>query len=251
MRKPIEIGERSFKYKKDALAHYKGILNSYSFGESLNGEDFRDVIVLLEYDYNSYEGEQPVSDSELYKNETPTETEFSIVDIKVSEVQFSTKCFEVFWNDGESQYISYLMMINRHKDNPATTFSRACRRVIQNDLRAVKKAYFDKNSVKGKVKCQETSLDSFWTELVVDHRQPNTFSVIVDRFIEMNGIDISEVSYAIGEDNTLIFNDNTLSEKFRDYHKSKATLRIVRTERNSGRASLARISVQKNDLRII
>ena len=250
MRKPIEIGERTFRFKKDALAYYKGILNSYNFGDSLNDEDFRDIIALLEYDYDSQEEEQPISDSEPQQDEMRAETEFLIVDIKVSEVQFSTKCFEVFWNDGDSQYISYLMMINRHRDNPITTFSRTCRRAIQSDLRAVKKAYFDKNSVKGKVKCQETGVESFWTELVVDHRQPNTFSVIVDRFVEMNGIDVSEVSYVVGIDNTLTFDDESLSVRFRNYHKGKATLRIVRAECNSGRASLAKIGVQKNDLRI-
>jgi len=39
-RKPIIIGNNAFKYKKDAVAHYRKILNSYSFGESLNGLTF-------------------------------------------------------------------------------------------------------------------------------------------------------------------------------------------------------------------
>ncbi|MEA3450901.1 MAG: hypothetical protein U9Q83_03250 [Bacteroidota bacterium] len=36
MRKPIQIGDNKFKSKKDALLHYKTILNSYEIGEELN-----------------------------------------------------------------------------------------------------------------------------------------------------------------------------------------------------------------------
>lgn len=35
MRKPIKIGKYHFKIKKEALLHYKGILNSYKYNESL------------------------------------------------------------------------------------------------------------------------------------------------------------------------------------------------------------------------
>ena len=48
MRKEINIGERKFLTKKEALNHYKGILNSYDFGESINEQDFLDVLALLE-----------------------------------------------------------------------------------------------------------------------------------------------------------------------------------------------------------
>ena len=40
MRKKIKIGEKEFLTKKEALSHYKVILNSYDFGESINEQDF-------------------------------------------------------------------------------------------------------------------------------------------------------------------------------------------------------------------
>jgi hypothetical protein len=48
MREKIKIGEREFATKKDALNHYKIILNSYKFGEFLNNSDFKDIMSLLE-----------------------------------------------------------------------------------------------------------------------------------------------------------------------------------------------------------
>ena len=47
MRKSIEIGDKRFKSKKDALVYFKNILNSYNFGESLNLKDFNEVYELL------------------------------------------------------------------------------------------------------------------------------------------------------------------------------------------------------------
>lgn len=51
MRKPFRIGEKEYQFKKDAIGHYKAILNSYDFGKSLNDSDYEDIIALLDYNY--------------------------------------------------------------------------------------------------------------------------------------------------------------------------------------------------------
>ncbi len=89
---------------------------------------------------------------------------------------------------------SYIKCINGEKP-PLTIFSNTCRNVVQDDINKVKFQYFSENSKGGKVKCQESGDLCVWEELVIDHRQPNTFSVIVDRFIELNSIDIKSVEY--------------------------------------------------------
>ena len=238
-RKPIIIGNNAFKYKKDAVAHYRKILNSYSFGESLNESDFYDIIDLLNYDYTVSEDELELDESDIY-----------IIDIKVSKVQFSTKCFEVFYSDNSSCYISYLMILNNTKYTPEKLFNAACRSAINKDIRDVKQRYFDQYSIKGQVKCQETGILSKWTELTVDHRQPNTFSVIVDRFKELKGFDLDKIEYKSDDNNFIIFDDSNIAELFREYHKEKANLRLVRNECNSGRTSLAIISRTNKDLKI-
>ncbi|MDJ0365870.1 DUF3223 domain-containing protein [Hymenobacter sp. H14-R3] len=255
MKKPIKIGEKTYASKKEALAHYKKILNTYNFGQSLLGEDYNDLLNLLDFDYYNYlasavEYEQETVEIENdEENFQQSENGFFIKDIKVSKVQFSTKCFEVFSIDG-SQYISYLMIINNKKYTPERLFYTACRNVVHADIMAVKQQYFKNNSVKSLVKCQETSKLSTWNELVVDHRQPNTFSIIVDRFKEVSQIVMSEIDYTSNAQNMIIFKDDTLTQKFREYHRGKATLRIVRSECNASRTGLARVKSSNKDLAI-
>ncbi len=260
MRKLLKIGQKEYKSKKDAITHYRTILNSYDFGQSLNDSDFDDLIDLLYYDYFNYLAELETTDEsgeEETNNETETEesdenieAEISIEYIKIARVQFNTKCFEIFYSDKTSAYISYLMIINNTKYTPEKLFYVACRNSIHNDIKAVKQEYFDKNSAKGQVKCQETGLLSKWIELAVDHRQPNTFSVIVERFKEVNRIELDVIEYTSNGQNHIIFKDDTWTEKFRRYHVEKANLRIVRTECNSSRIGLARIKRTSKDLTI-
>jgi hypothetical protein len=127
-------------------------------------------------------------------------------------------------------------------------FRESCREAIQEDLRNVKLAYFKKLSKKGKVKCQETGLLLKWEDLVVDHRQPNTFSIIVDRFVELNQLNLEKIEYIEIVDGANEIADNELKEKFRKYHNEKANLRIVKKELNLGRSYQARVVRQKKDL---
>ena len=251
MKSSVVIGDKVFKYKKDALAFYKNILNSYKFGESLNDEHFNDLLDLIEYDESFYE-ESSIEDQEETSRNAPAETgdEIVVADVRIAKVQFSVKCFEIIHSDSSSCYISYLQMINRPQNNPDSLFNTACRNAVQDDVRAVKRRYFGANSSKGYVKCQETGQMSKWEELVVDHRQPNTFSVIVDRFKEVKQIDSNKIEYIINEKNLLLFADRKLVTEFVSYHKAKANLRIVRKENNLSRTGMARLKQTAKDLKV-
>ena len=230
MKKWVKIGQLHFDYKKDAIAHFKEILNSYELKETLDEEDFNDVLSLLKIHPNSKE-----------------KIGAGIKEIQVDTIRFKTKCFNAIRVDSSCEIFSYIKCINGTLA-PLTKFSKTCRDVISEDLRLVKLSFFKGNSKEGRVKCQETGILSFWGELNIDHRQPNTFSVIVDRFIEFHNIDLSAVEYIESIDNIYSFKDEALSEKFRKYHKEKANLRLVRKDRNLGRSHLARNKRQKKDL---
>ncbi len=243
----IQIGNKEFKFKKDALNYYKAILNSYDFGEILSAQHYNDIIDLLNYDI-SYSHNHPEFKE---KNTKPEENDdYIIEDVRIGKVQFNTKCFELLYRNGETDFISYRQRVTQPKKNLFNEFREAARNGVQQDIRSVKQEYFDKFSKKGFVPCQETGIHSKWTELVVDHRQPNTFSVIVDRFVELNKIDLKKVKYKTDKNNLFLFKDKKLLEKFREYHKEKAVLRIVRKECNSSRAHQGRIKEQKKDLKI-
>lgn len=129
-------------------------------------------------------------------------------------------------------------------------FNRACQDLIAKDVRIVKLSYFQKISKNEQVKCQETGELLKWRDLAIDHRQPNTFSVIVDRFIEINSINLSKIKYFQDGGDMDGIVDNELKIKFREYHKEKANLRIVKKSLNLGRTFQARIKRQNKDLKI-
>ncbi len=232
MKKWQKIGSLEFKYKKDVTAHFKQILNSYNFKESLGEGDFNDVLNLLKI--------HPKAQEKIGSG---------IKEIIVDGAKYKTKCFKVVRVDSSSEFFSYLKCINGSL-SPLTKFRKTCRNAISDDLRSVKLSFFKKHSQKGQVKCQETGKLSLWEELSVDHRQPNTFSVIVDRFIELHRIDLETVEYIETIDNVYLFKDDDLSKKFREYHKVKANLRLVRKDKNLGRSHLARNKRQRKDLKI-
>jgi len=252
-RKPFKIGKKEYKFKKDAIAYYRLILNSYDFGESLNDANYDDIIDLLNYNYFNYlidieSSEQEIEEEVINdKDEEIDENDIVIEDIKVSKVQFNNKCFEVFYSNNTSEYISYLMIINNKKYKPEDLFYIACRNSIHQDIHSVKSNYFSKQ-VNRKVKCQETGILSTWEELVIDHRQPNTLSIIVDRFKEVNKINLDSIEYITDKDNKFIFKEEELNLKFKLYHKEKATLRIVRIECNASRTGMGRVKRSSKDL---
>ncbi|MDY0388580.1 MAG: DCL family protein [Methanolobus sp.] len=232
MRKPIKIGEIEFATKKDALTHYKTILNAYDFGEELNTDDFNDILSLLETHPRIKE-----------------KIGVGIEKVRVAKVQYNTKSFELIRIDGSTEFFSYTKRINAPKTN-FTKFREACRQAVQDDLRNVKLAYFEKHSKKGQVKCQESKELAKYDELNVDHRQPNTFSVIVDRFIELKNLDIEAIEYIQVDGGPNEIKEDKLKQEFRKYHQNKANLRIVKKDLNLGRSFQARISRQKKDLTI-
>lgn len=230
MRKKIEIGEKEFATKKDALNHFKTILNSYEFGQTLREDDLTDILELLETHPRIKE-----------------KIGVGIENIRIAKLQYNTKAFELVRTDGSTEYFSYTKRINAPKTD-FTKFREACRKAIQEDLRNVKLSYFDRYSKKGQVKCQETAELMKYEELNVDHRQPNTFSVIVDRFVELNQIDIKKVNYIQVDGGPNELADEKLKEDFRKYHKVKANLRVVAKSLNLGRSFQARVARQKKDL---
>ena len=232
MRKPIQIGSKKYKTKKEALLHYKNILNSYKLGEQLDENDTKDIYELLKRSKNF----------EKYKKA-------GIKAVQIIEIRYKTRVFQIIRDDNSKKTFSYISKINSPKTN-FTKFSAACRNIINDDLRIIKQEYFDKFSKNGKVKCQESGELCFWVELVIDHRQPNTFSIIVDRFIEVNTININNIKYVQLAKGGQIFEDKNLITKFKNYHKEKANLRIVKKTLNLSRSYQARIKTQKKDLKI-
>jgi hypothetical protein len=199
---------------------------------NLNKDDLKDILDLLETHPN-------------VKEKIGVGIEY----VRIAKVQYNTKSFELVRTDGSTEFFSYTKRINAPKTD-FTKLREACRQAIQEDLRNVKLAYFDRFSKKGQVKCQESGDLAKYEELNVDHRQPNTFSVIVDRFVELNKLDLKKINYLQIDGGPNELADENLKEEFRQYHRDKANLRIVKKSLNLGRSFQARVNRQKKDLTI-
>jgi hypothetical protein len=227
----FQIGNNSFKSKKEATEFYKEILAKYSTSDRLIEKDKNSVLELLKLH----------EDSEQYFSK-----EIEAICI-VEDPKFKSKCFAILNVDNEIIIFSYRSCISGG-ESPLNKFRKACRNIIDNDLHKIKKQYFGNNSVKRLAPCQESGEMCTWEELVIDHRQPNTFSMIVDRFIELNSIDLTKVEYNKLYDKVYEFSSVQLQDSFREYHKDKANLRIIKKTINSSRAHQGRNKRQKKDL---
>ena len=267
MRRPLIIGEKEYSTKKEAKDYYSQILNSYNFGESLSNEHYNDLMALIDHyaDYyydNEFEEDNVVEieDSEnILKldvlndnsdNSFDNSDNSTVSDIRIGRFQYNTKCFEVVYSDGDTWVISYKSFIDKTNTSSLSLFNKVCRYTIQPDLIKVKQEYFKKYAKNSKAPCQESKELLKYKDLVVDHRQPNTLSVIIDRFIELYKIDVDNIEYDFYSFKLPAFKDLKLSSKFRSYHQEKALLRVVDKRLNLSRTGMARLKEMKDDIKI-
>lgn len=225
----VQIGDKAWLNKKSALEHYQKILASHSAGSILDDEEYEDIAALL---LNHPSAKQKIGSG--------------IKSITVNSDQFGTKCFHVNRTDGTSDNFSYKKCVNG-ESSPITNFSQACRKSVEVDIIKLRDELFSSGKP---VKCQESGQLLSLDQAHIDHRQPNTFSMIVERFIEIEGIDVNDVEYISQGVYGRALKDSTISMKFRNYHKEKAKLRVVAKDRNLRRSYLAKAGSQKKDLRI-
>lgn len=226
----VRIGDKVWPNKKSALEHYQAILASYSAGSTIEDEDYEDIAALL-----------------LNHPSAKLKIGSGIKSITVNSDQFGTKCFHANRTDGTSDNFSYKKCING-ESSAITNFSQACRKAVEEDIIKLRDELFSSGK---SVRCQESGQVLSLDQAHIDHRQPHTFSMIVERFIEVNGFDVDDIEYVSQGVYGRAFKDSKISKMFREYHKKKAKLRVVAKDRNLRRSHLAKAGSQKKDLKIV
>lgn len=244
----ITIGDKTFPSKKAALAFYKEIIDKYDFGEKLTDEDAKSLInlgfkeegtpeevaeIAEEMVVNFYKSDEDVLSNKLLGVMVDRHPDFR-----------TTKCF-YFFGDVDGKYrkdiFSYRMAINGLPTD-MQSFSRACRFSVHDRIRQFKIEKFENRPVQ----CALTGDVVEWEECQVDHKAPLTFSVIVKSFIVSNDIDVSKIEYDY-KNSRECFSDSRVSEKFYDFHKKMAVLRIVSSRENLKLSGSARVKPTKKD----
>jgi|APCry4251928276_1046603.scaffolds.fasta_scaffold40343_3 hypothetical protein len=248
----VTIGNKTFSSKTSALKFYKEILNKYNFGETLSDEDAIHLIALgvkeegtpeeiAEYAQDCIYGYE--SDDEEY-NKWFTENRITSVVVDRHPDFRTTKCFFFLGKTegkDEKDIFSYRMAINGLPTD-IQTFSRACRFTVHDRIRKFKMQQFKNRPVQ----CVISGEIVEWEECQVDHKSPLTFSVIVKSFIVANNLDISKIEYTYSNSREK-FADEAIAEKFYEFHKNMAVLRIVSTKENLKLSGSARVKPTKKD----
>lgn len=126
----MKIGNKEFKYKKDALIYYKRILNSYLPKQTVSRKDFKDLIELIEI-----------------RHDKDKKIGCGIEFIQVIEGRHKIKCFQLVRINGSKEVFSYIKCING-KSKPLAKFVKTCRETVIDELRNVKKVFFEKTPTK-------------------------------------------------------------------------------------------------------
>lgn len=244
----ITIGDKIFSSKTSAIKFYKDILNKYNFGEILSDEDAKHLIALNLKEEGTPEEVAKLSEEivgDFYENDEGAYS-WNLLGVMVDRHQDfrTTKCFYFFGETDEGEYkdiFSYRIAINGLPSD-MQIFSRACRFSVYDRIRKFKIQQFEKRPVK----CVITGDIVEWEECQVDHKSPLTFSVIVKSFIIANNLDISKIDYTYNNSQEKFVNE-TITERFYDFHKKMAVLRIISKKENLKLSGSARIKPTKKD----
>jgi len=228
---PIDIGDLHFDSKADALSYFRDILQKTRPGDLLMGKDRRDVESLIR---NHPRAKEKIG--------------IGIKFIKVINSLYGAKCFQFIREDNTTDTVSYTKCINCGVSN-FLKFNEACRLSITPFMVQIKKNYFTKDGlIKEPAICQLTGEVMFFSDAQVDHRQPMTFSQIIDRFIELKSIDVDKIEYETQGTFGHVFKDKCLEKEFIDYHNKKAVLNVIKKSANQAKAGDAIIKRKPTDL---
>lgn len=230
--KALNLGEFSFKSKKEARELYTSILYQCKLGSPLEGDSHDYVMALL---INHPRAAEKIGSGVDYLK----------VDIAHGK---AGRCFHVVRKDGTSDNFSLGKCINGdhsvfHK------FCLACRMAVKDEVNKFKREYIEENTdaEDGLIKCQSSGDRILPGDASVDHREPLTFSTIAHFFVQAKNIDLSSVSYVTEGKFGNVFSDQNIVNDFKAWHKKNARLRVISSKYNLRKAHLGRISQTKAD----
>lgn len=219
MAKIINIGSKTWSTKKEAEAFYRAILHASTLNAPLEEEDFHEVYSLL---LNHPSAQEKIQGGVEY--------------LYVGNDEHGGRCFHIKHPDGTSEAFSFLKSISGESSG-LSKFDKAARKAVEEDTSSHKRKYFGEEPT---AVCELTGVDLMWAGAHVDHAPPNYFSTIVSSFLTEYGVDPSTEGYTSKTGYGCEFTNPKLAECFREFHNSRAKLRVICKKKNMAMAHLAR-----------
>lgn len=218
-----------FKNKVQITKFIRNIVSKYKIGSYLDKDDFIFMCALLEYHPGKEKKigcgiEKIVLRSNMYNT-----VGFMIVREDDTEVDFS-------WVKIVNKYLNNKTEESKRYDYEMSSFVKACREVVFDDIRRFKVNYFRVNGEDGVAPCQETGEMISYSDAHVHHSIIH-FKQIVDEWVKTFSVNIFNIEIGGYEDmsDTHYFVDKDIEQCFRDFHNLKATLRVVCKEVHNSR----------------
>ncbi len=236
-RTAIIIGNKEFKFQKDALAYFKDMLSRHRKNATIDGEDNLSLLSLIE---RHPEAVHKIGSGVKRFYKAPAD--------------MGTSCFWLERVDGSNTDFSYITAVKAKGKSLYQEFAEACRNSIQPDLTRTKECFFENNADSdGCVECEISGERIAIYESHLDHKKPMTFQVIVRTFIEAHEIEINRDMLSEPKDAqfTTEFTDLSIKERFKKYHHNIAQLRIINTKSNLSLGGSERITRSKRPVAIV
>ena len=213
---PVTLGGRIFPDKQSCEAHFSTLLQSTPIGARLGHEDFLLTMELLRRHSEAID-------------KIGVGTDYIYVD-KVAHF-FSGKCFHVRRIDGTSTDFSYRRCISAKVVSLLDEWRQAARAGVAGQIAWYRDFYFDGRSV---APSELSGLPVTYLEGHVDHAPPNTFVVLMHRFLEQAKLEPSYSWLSVPGDNNYVctITDHNILREWRKYHEDNAKLRVVTKQEN-------------------
>ena len=207
------IGEDVFSTKEDIEKKIQHILYKYPLGQSVDHEDARFLLAVLQNHPRVAEKIANGVDGFL---------------VQSNAVFSRQRCFYIVHPGGTKTAFSYMRCL--YPATPRTLFMATCRRIIGEQLFQFKERYFlQYQDEQGMVPCSITGVWIDRSQSHVDHIPPLTFEQIVTDFIASRALCVEAVETQEVPADTIgrTFVNRDLLEDWREYHRTHARYRVI------------------------
>lgn len=231
MAKKVELETRTFATQKAAAEFFKVMLYRYDVGFVIPDPDHSDLASVL-----------------LRHPDASSKIGSGMSHFTVMHASQGTQCFCLHRVDGSSTDFSMGSCITGKGPSRFQEVSQAFRLVVSPDIHARRDTLFEKYGNNSTIECAVSRELISRDQGHMDHRPPMTFQVIVRTFIAANNLDLEDIAISESRDNqfSTTLEDLGIATKFKDFHKSVATLDFVSKKINLAQSAKHRIKVVRS-----
>jgi hypothetical protein len=214
----LTIGNYQFNSQAHAKDYFKALLGRYQNDQWIQGNDLEMVKALAE--------RHP---------DAAVKIGCGIAGIFKARTEMPGSCFWIHRVDGTVTNFSYTTAVAAKKPSLYQRFAEACRAAVRGDVKRARDEYFRQFSDPYcRAPCQITGKLITMAESHVDHKHPATFSQIVQWYLQVSRIQISEDDLRDNEDGEIgiHFENHAHARLFQEYHNQVADLRVIRADLN-------------------